>query len=563
MKLLVKILLGVFLVSVASCCQNKKYDAAINYADSLMVAWQDSAKNAIVLLDELKSERKNMTESQRMHYELIYAKGMNKAFMDFKTDTVMKQVVAYYDKYGSGNEKMQAYYLLGCVYRDLKDSPASLDCYNKAVACADTTSTDCDYDLLAIVYGQIGSVFLDQGMPNNALEALKKTQRNAEKANDVPLVLQAVAYQANAYYRLNDKQKFLELKEKLFHRYMDLNMKQDAALELCCTICEYVNSSNLAKAKRLMTMYETSSGLVDSQGNVSVGNEVYYFTKGNYYLKCHQVDEAVCEYRKLLRDAKSLDDKEKAYRGLTKAYQTTCQKDSMSKYAILALTAKDTLTHEMATATLIKMQSLYNYDQVERKARQLMVTNSYLKYVGGCVLLILLLGIVITAVLLRQRQIRNVLKEKEKEEQIHLQLIEYLRDNQNLKDKIKKLETPPSLQMCVQVNDMLLKSPIRISLEKKAIKGMLASSEELEDMKKVLGKLTPTYYTKVCCTNGLSEKQIAVCLLVRFFFSSSDLQHLLGISSGYATNVKRNLSKKLFDEELSPKEFEDKIHKLI
>ncbi len=61
----------------------------------------------------------------------------------FTSDSVMKDVVAYYDKYGSANERMLANYVLGCVYRDLHEVPLALEYYNKATEQADTTATDC------------------------------------------------------------------------------------------------------------------------------------------------------------------------------------------------------------------------------------------------------------------------------------------------------------------------------------------------------------------------------------------------------------------------------------
>ena len=52
-----------------------------------------------------------------MQGELLRARRMNKEYIDFTTDSVMKEVAAYYDRHGSPNERMEAHYLLGCAYR--------------------------------------------------------------------------------------------------------------------------------------------------------------------------------------------------------------------------------------------------------------------------------------------------------------------------------------------------------------------------------------------------------------------------------------------------------------
>ena len=108
------------LLLLVSCTGNKVIDEQITRADSLMEANSDSALVALGMLDSLRENNPKMSKAQQMRFELIYAKGMNKGFVDFTTDSVMKQVVAYYDKHGSANERMLAYYLLGFAPNQMK-----------------------------------------------------------------------------------------------------------------------------------------------------------------------------------------------------------------------------------------------------------------------------------------------------------------------------------------------------------------------------------------------------------------------------------------------------------
>ena len=59
-----------------------------------------------------------------MRYEVLLAEAMNKSYVSFTTDSVLKQVVRYYDRHGSPNEQLKAHYLLGCAYRDMGEAPA-------------------------------------------------------------------------------------------------------------------------------------------------------------------------------------------------------------------------------------------------------------------------------------------------------------------------------------------------------------------------------------------------------------------------------------------------------
>lgn len=90
---------------IVSCTGNKGYDQLLAKADSLMNVDDDSAKVAIQLLDDVKPELTEFTISQVMRYELLYHKAMNKADIAFTLDSVMLEVVDYYEHHGSANDR--------------------------------------------------------------------------------------------------------------------------------------------------------------------------------------------------------------------------------------------------------------------------------------------------------------------------------------------------------------------------------------------------------------------------------------------------------------------------
>lgn len=98
---------------------------------------------------------------RKAHMEslLMDAKAQNEAGEPFSTDSLMKEVAAYYNEYGSANTKMLADYLLGCTYRDLGNGQLALQCYHKALEHADTASADCDFKTLSRIYGQMALLF--------------------------------------------------------------------------------------------------------------------------------------------------------------------------------------------------------------------------------------------------------------------------------------------------------------------------------------------------------------------------------------------------------------------
>ena len=198
-----KSIIFILLSMLLSCTGNKAYDQQLSKADSIMDIADDSAQIAIKMLDALKPEWSKFTKAQRMRYDLLYHKAMNKAYIDFTSDSTMLAVVDYYEHHGTANDRMLAYYILGCVYRDMHEAPMALEYYNKATEQADTAAQDCDYATLCRVYSQMGFLFAKQHLPHQELASFNKATQYAYKAKDT---LNAIRYYVNlksATYRVS------------------------------------------------------------------------------------------------------------------------------------------------------------------------------------------------------------------------------------------------------------------------------------------------------------------------------------------------------------------------
>lgn len=73
-----------------------------------------------------------------MKFRLLKAKVQNKLYLKMPSDSTFQKVVSYYDSKGTANEKMEAHYLLGCIYRDQKDAPRAIATFLVATEFADT-----------------------------------------------------------------------------------------------------------------------------------------------------------------------------------------------------------------------------------------------------------------------------------------------------------------------------------------------------------------------------------------------------------------------------------------
>ena len=165
-----------------ACTEHGDFERRLAVADSLMT--HEMPDSAYRMLCGMNEEAEEVSEPLRMRHLLLRSNAQNKAYVDFTSDSIGCLLVNYYDAHGTPNERMLAHYIKGCAYRDMGDQPASLRCYNNAVAAADTSATDCNFYQLSIIHEQIAKIFNDRAMPDNALQAYEYAERYARKIQD-------------------------------------------------------------------------------------------------------------------------------------------------------------------------------------------------------------------------------------------------------------------------------------------------------------------------------------------------------------------------------------------
>ena len=120
----------------------------------------------------------------RMRQQLQQLQARNQSDSLLTDDSLATALCAWFDSYGTPNERMLAHYLMGRTWADKGEAPQALEEYHTAAECADTTAADCDYHILCRVYAQMSSVFYQQNLMDSYLQCLDISIACAEKAND-------------------------------------------------------------------------------------------------------------------------------------------------------------------------------------------------------------------------------------------------------------------------------------------------------------------------------------------------------------------------------------------
>ena len=140
---------------------------------------------------------------KQMRSELQRIDSLNQTGAKLDTVTSLQNMVMWFDKWGTSNEKMAAHYLMGRSAYDKGDMPKALVCFRQAMEYADTMSAECDFKRLSRVYGQIAEVYHQQRVPQMELDAEKKAVDYAWRAKDSLSAWMFYSYLAPVFNMLN------------------------------------------------------------------------------------------------------------------------------------------------------------------------------------------------------------------------------------------------------------------------------------------------------------------------------------------------------------------------
>ena len=315
-----------------SCRGDKELERLLLTADSIVEDHPDSVLAMLKSHDSLFSHASLPT---RMRYEVVKADANNKCFNFIATDSAFREVVDYYDRHGSPNEKTKAYYLMGCVYRDEDKHVEALESYYQAIEASDTTRKDCDYGLLECIYGAMTEIFLKQGLPDRLIEASKMYSKYALLDKDTMNWIYGYERMIAAYYLLKDTANvYRQTKEtsQLYRKYGFFNSSHSV---YSASIYFRVINKEYESAKQLISDYEKYSGFFDEEGNIDDDKRQYYYTKGLYYLGVNELDSAEKCFRKIPENTLGYE----LYNGLFELFKAKKNSDSISKYAQMSDTS--------------------------------------------------------------------------------------------------------------------------------------------------------------------------------------------------------------------------------
>ena len=285
-----------------------------------------------------------------------------------RDDTMMQRVVAYYKKHGTSNDLMEAYYLLGSVYRDLYEAPKAMEAFLNGINVADTLDADCRYAILARIYGQKSDILRKQGLHRKSIEEEKNVYKYATLARDTALILDSQWGRLGKCYLMCDYQTVADECMDVLEESKRLGKYTYGARRLCTPILANIELGRYEDAEKLIKIFERYSEMVDPV-TFECSFPIYYYAKGRLLTAQGKLDSAEMFFRKEMKE-RDWNNRQSAYRGLHEVFRREGRIDSAYKYAALQSAAVDSAYQEMLSANIQNLHELYDYSRAQKDSYQ-------------------------------------------------------------------------------------------------------------------------------------------------------------------------------------------------
>ena len=543
------------------------YDARLQHIDSLMDSCPQAAYDSLSLFDSLHLYDDD--KASRMRLLMLKAKAQNKLYLPMPSDTIFNEVVSYYDRHGSANDRMLSRYLLGCIYRDQEKYLQTILAYQDAICFADTTETGCDYYLLSCIYSQMGRIYASCNLPSYARKSYNKSiwySIKSEHIREAIIDMEALAYIDYIVGDTLDALKHALETEKLYRKH---GFIKESFSVYPIFIYSYLCRGQYEQAYRLMKKYRLHSGNFDAEGNLKPGREHYYKALGQYFLGISRNDSAEYYFRKLGNYNFGYE----SAQGLLKVYSVKNDNDSVSKYTRLCEAEMDSILTQKKASELIQASSSHTFDRIKTKAnksRKILTVIALLCAVVAVVLVfygrrlfrkyksrIANLGNSLSETEEAYRQISNSHKkaicevdiEHVSESSVYCPDVTRNKESDVFAGKTdnQKEYKKIFIESAENTREFVTKNAGYVgNLKRKADIGKPMSSNEWKALRNDVAQNLGKIYNIVLEKDILSEQEAKVCILLLLGLKSGHIAVLIGKSSQRVSNAKAIINKKLF-----------------
>lgn len=422
-------LMAIYAICMLSSCDHQRESIPHELVDIDSALMKGDYRKGAILLDEYEDRfYGDESEEVMMYHKLMRAFLRYRRGEEINHISMMDSLCTYYNHPETKIEFILSQLIMGDAYRQIKEYPTALDCCLHAETLAKENNRE---DILCWIYRQMGQIYKQQLMYDDAQKYFRKHHILAEELQDVRQMILAAEEMGFAYTYTGDVdstiywyKKGIELARYRKDSIIYLPPAQSLLYDIYIQIEEY-----------------------DSVKNVMPRDSMNYDNWAYYYKGVGDMDSAIYYFHKCLHNYNAITDRRclRELIGLEKNRGNL--KEVVSLYEQLAVT-EDSIKKLDKEIETKRTQARYDYEQMRQQRDELARKKERIDWIIGVSLSFILLLIVTAylylnnkwkdkqAELSRERLLRQ--EEENKRKQSEKQLTENLQQQAQLKLQLEK-----------------------------------------------------------------------------------------------------------------------------
>lgn len=560
-------------------CHNKPYPCAMQAADTLVYSYPDSA---CLLLEQLHDSIASAPQAIQMYYHLLCVKAQDKAYITHTSDSLIQQVIFYYEKKNDKEHLPEAYYYSGRVYSDLGDAPQALGYYQKA---AELLEGSTNYRLLKVIYGQMGELFLYQGVYEEAMKAYRQAYRYSASTLDnrnMIINLCNIGTIWMAFDRQDSTQHYYKLAQIQAEKSMDkelLTMIYYRFIDLYTQLKQYDSAQAALQTAMRSGTPQTSDK---------------YATIADLYLQTGKLDSARYYYHTML-ESDNIYVLQGAHWGLAEIAQKRLDSSSALHHLRMYGELTDSIKAITDSENIRQIQSLYNYQLHEKANNRLKAESARQQFwilSSLLALSILTLAFLIYFYINKQKKnrLRNSLKELKRQQEEQYQRSNQFIEENKLKIKELEAELQKSYQGNTDIQKLLLaqkeqilhmnckieadqkeqslaeiafhQSEIYCKFKDAANNDKTVDAQDWEMLRIKVDRCYKDFTARLQAIYPVSDIEMKICLLLKTGINVTGIALLTGRSKSAIVSARKKLYEKTHGETGRPEQWDKIIQSL-
>ena len=538
-------------------------------ADSLV---EDAPEKALSLLRKDSAAIYGQGKAGVMGFWLLKTHAEDKLYVTHLSDSIMQEVVDYYEDHGTSAQQAEAYYVLGRVYCDMRLSGSAISAFKKAIETRGEDSATYLYKYKAASW--LGVLYEDKRLWKEAMAAQKEAYGYALKSGRKAPVIYALRDIGRLYDYQGQGKRGIP-----YYRKASANALESGNAYLYNMVEEelasvYIGQGMMAEARKSLST------------PVAKGADVYediaarYYIWAFYYERMSKLDSALYFYQRAIPFS-NVEIKHDAYADIASLYKRMGNYGKCIKYYELYEDMSDSLERTKRTEYENLIEYVEKSLSANRDKLRAMKWNTGLAIIVALLVLILVPLGAYTLYAFRKRKIERQLQHERLKAYRGKMNDSRKRDKEELSALRERLNN--SSHAMIDMQQELLQTTERLVAKEEEVRDLRKRQQELKitglqraecygkfhddkflpalkdfvELQQVLDDTYDNFTSKLKeLIPAIREEELWVCCMIKMGMTPVRMCKVLSCNPNYLSMMRKRLYKKIFHQEGSATDFD-------